>query len=664
MASPRHAQLFAFCFIIERMFYYEVFLADSRYRADKPLTYSWESPLPDLSVVTIPLKNRTVSGFIKSEVSKPLFSVKPIKAVLSNQPLPLSYLQLASWLQRYYVCSFGEALRQLAPSQPAIRKIEQPELVVSASSQPINIDSPLTKDQADALAAIQKSSSTTILLHGDTGTGKTRVYLELAKKSLQAGRSVLLLTPEISLTAQLENAAKPLGVPTHVLHSQLSAANRKKIWLAALESRSPIIIIGPRSALFSPVQNLGLIVLDEAHEPAYKQEQNIRYHASRVASQLASLSGAIVVLGTATPSISDYYLADKKKAVARMTQPAISSQHGKASLRVVDIKKREQFTKSQHLSKPLVDAITASLSAKKQVMIYLNKRGSARTILCNSCGWQLLCPHCDVPLVYHGDSHSVRCHICGHAQAPPTSCPTCNNHDILYKSIGVKALCDEVARLFPNAITKRFDSDNLRGEHLSDLYPDLVSGKIDILVGTQLLAKGLDLPKLGLVGIIAAESSLALPDYTAQERSFQLLYQVMGRVGRGHNAGQVIIQTYEPDSMVIKAALARDYQSFYDYATANLRTFRFPPFSYLLKLTCRRATSAGAQNAAQNLKIKLRQASLPVEIIGPSPSFYARRGGYYYWQIVAKSKDRSHLVKLAKLVPPDWTVDLDPINLL
>lgn len=646
------------------MKFYEVWPADSRYRADKPLTYSYEIDLPPFSVVTIQLQNRTISGFIKGEVPKPSFELKPIKAVLSQQPLPTVYLELAKWLQAYFYCGFGDALRQLAPSKPAIRKVRQDDTAILTSSSAIDVQSPLTKDQTAAIKAIQKSPSTTILLHGDTGTGKTRVYLELAKDTIQKGRSVLLLTPEISLIAQLEQAAQRLQVPTYVLHSQLTVAQRKKIWLGILEAKQPIIVIGPRSALFSPVRKPGLIVLDEAHEPAYKQESSPRYLATRVASQLGKLSGAKVILGTATPSVSDYYLADKLSAVVRMSEPAAGSKHGKAKLEVVDIRKRETFSRSQYISKQLIDATAQTLSDKKQVMIYLNKRGSARIILCNNCGWQLLCPNCDIPLVYHGDTHSARCHTCGHSQVPPSNCPDCKNGDIIYRSIGVKALYDELARLFPNANIKRFDSDNQSGEHLGELYPDLLSGKIDILVGTQLLAKGLDLPKLGLVGIIAAESSLSLPDYTAQERSFQLLYQVMGRIGRGHNAGRAIIQTYEPDSIVVKAAMARNYNMFYEHCLTGRRAFRFPPFSYLLKLTCRRVTYDGASKAATNLKAKLRAAGLPVEIIGPAPSFFGRRAGYFYWQIVIKSKSRGHLLELAELVPADWTVDLDPSNLL
>jgi primosomal protein N' (replication factor Y) len=412
------------------------------------------------------------------------------------------------------------------------------------------------------------------------------------------------------------------------------------------------------------VHNLGLVILDEAHEPAYKQDQSPRYLATRVASQLGLLTQAKVVLGTATPSVADYYLAEARQAIVKMTIMAIGETKDKVECQVIDLKDRSNFTINPYLSKQLVDAISSTLSAKKQIMIYLNRRGSARLILCNVCGWQLICPNCDIPLVYHGDTHLTRCHICGYNQVPPSACPECQNPDIVYKSVGTKALTESIAKLFPNARLQRFDSDNISGEHLHEAYEKLQSGEIDILVGTQLLAKGLDLPHLGLVGIIAAESALALPDYSSEERAFQLLYQVIGRVGRGHGKGEVIVQSYDPKNIVVQSAINRDWDSFYKYVISERQKFRFPPFSYLMQLTCKRATLNGAEQASTRLKESLLAQGLPVEIIGPSPSFYARRGKYFYWQIIVKSKQRNHLTNLAKIVPPDWSINLDPIDLL
>jgi primosomal protein N' (replication factor Y) len=649
------------------MFYYEVLLADSKYRSGAPLTYSSPDNLPLMSVVTVPLRSRLATGFIVAEAGRPGFATKPIKALLSDKPLPYHCLELAQWIANYYASSLGEALRQFAPSKPAVRQIKQESLQKLDETGVVQLElkSPLTTEQKRALKQVKVSASTTVLLHGETGSGKTRVYLELAKETLAAGKSVIMLTPEISLTTQLAAAAKTyLDKQPLIMHSQLSAAKRKQIWLKILETNEPLVVVGPRSALFAPLPSVGLIVVDEAHEPAYKQEQSPRYSALRVASQLGSLAGAKVVYGTATPLVSDYYLAEERGAVVRMSQQALGGSADDVTAKVIDLKDRGNFGSNPYLSKQLIEDISSNLSAKKQVIIYLNRRGSARVILCTNCGWQDLCPNCDVSLVYHGDEHLARCHICGFSHRPPAACPNCGNPDIVYKSIGTKALADQVEKLFPDRVVKRFDSDNTVGEQLNEVYGELLSGKVDILVGTQLLAKGLDLPRLGLVGIVSAESSLTLPDYTAEERTFQLLYQVIGRVGRGHSRGEVVVQTYEPDSIVIQSAVKRDFKQFYEHSLLERKAFKFPPFSYLMKLVCRRATIAGAQTASERLQKQLQAEGLPVEVIGPTPAFYARRGRNYYYQLVVKSKDREHLLALAKIVPADWQIDLDPADLL
>ncbi|MDB5160989.1 MAG: hypothetical protein JWO96_369 [Candidatus Saccharibacteria bacterium] len=647
---------------MSEMHYYEIWVADGRYHGSTPLTYSYPEQLKPMSVVSVPLRSSLVTGFILSEVSKPAFAVKDIRAVLSDKTLPAHCLELAQWLKDYYQCTYGEALRQFAPSIASIRRsVPAP---AEESQQDLRFDDPLTAEQMAAIEAINICKSATVLLHGDTGSGKTRVYLELAAKVIKEGRSVIILTPEIALTTQLKLAVnQKLSAPSFVLHSELTQAKRKKTWFEILESKEPVIVVGPRSALFSPVQRLGLIVVDEAHEPAYKQEQSPKYHASRAASQLGAITSSKVILGSATPSVTDYYLASAHGAIVRMKLQAKNSRLAQVKSEVVDLRDKANFTKNRYLSNTLITEVNTALGKGQQSLIYFNRRGSARLILCDKCGWQMLCPNCDIPLVYHGDHHEARCHICGFSDTPPGACPSCNNPDIIYKSIGTKTLVSLVQSLFPQARVKRFDSDNESGEKLNDAYSELHSGGVDILVGTQLIAKGLDLPKLGLVGIVSAETSLTLPDFTAEERTFQLLYQVIGRVGR-HGPGKVVVQSFEPQSAIITTAAARDYSSFYEQILKERRDYRFPPFSYLMKLVCRRATPAGAEKAAHNLKKELQEAGLPVEIIGPSQNFYARRGKYYYYQLVVKAKDRKHLVHLAGLVPAGWSVDLDPLDLL
>lgn len=643
-------------------------LADTKYKSGAALTYSSDEPFQIMSVVTVPLRNRLATGFVLGEAGRPGFAVKPIKSLVSTKPLPYHCLQLSQWMAEYYAVPLSEALRLFAPTKPAARGIDiDKEQRVGAPQQVIQLEmyAPLTKDQSRAITEIKANPSTTVLLHGETGSGKTRVYLELAKETLAEGKSVILLTPEISLTTQLAAAAQSfLQIKPIVLHSQLTAARRKQIWRKIIEASGPLVIIGPRSALFTPLSSIGLIVVDEAHEPAYKQEQAPRYNALRAASQLGVFTGAKVIYGTATPNIADYFVADQKKAVIRMTQMAMKVAPEDVKTEVIDLRDRKNFSRNNYLSNQLIQAIGDTLSAKKQAMIYLNRRGSARVVLCNACGWRYLCPNCDVSLVYHGDEHLAKCHICGFESAPPVQCPACSNPDIIYRSIGTKALVEQVQKLFPDKRIGRFDSDSAAGESLNEVYDDLLKGEIDILVGTQLLAKGLDLPRLGLVGVVSAESSLTLPDFTAEERTFQLLYQIIGRVGRGHAKGQVVVQTYEPNTFVIQSAVNRDFKVFYEQILTERQAFRFPPFSYLMKLAVRRATLAGAQNASQKLYDGLVRLGRPAEIIGPTPAFYARRGKNYYYQIVAKSKDRDTLLELAKTVTPDWQIDLDPDDLL
>ncbi len=645
--------------------YYEVLIADSKYRGDEALTYSSDTDLAENTVVTVPLLQRRVTGFVSKKVRKPGFRVKPVIQVNSSALLPAHLISLAKWIQFYYACSLGEALRQIAPTKPSVRTVNLVQKQIDKSQLAIELNLPLTADQAAALTAIASSQSHTILLHGETGSGKTRVYAELCKRAIEDKKSVIVLTPEIALTAQLLMMLSDLPVPLYVLHSNLTAAQRKKIWFQVLESTGPLIVIGPRSALFAPVRHLGYVIVDEAHEPSYKQEQTPHYHANRVASKLAALTGAKAILGTATPLVTDYYLASQKNSIVRMVMPAVTSDHPKPQIKLVDLRDKSQLTNYPFLSKPMVETIKSALNENRQALVYLNRRGTARLVFCTNCGWHLTCQNCDVQLTYHSDLHAALCHICGFRQVPPTSCPQCQNPDLIYKNIGTKTVADALSRFFTDAAILRFDSDNRPEERIEAQYGNLKDGKADIIVGTQILAKGLDLPKLGMVGVIAADSSLFIPDYTADERTFQLLYQVLGRVGRGHTRGQAVVQTYNTDNPILQAAINRNWHNFYEQILIERRAFRFPPFSYLLKLTCKRRTRGGAEKAAAQLHHKISQKwGRHVQIIGPSPCFLEKRNNAYYWQIVIKSKDRANLVAIARAVPPNWTVDIDPMHLL
>jgi len=642
--------------------FYKVWVRSNSYHGQEPLTYSHDQKVAVGTVVQVPLQKEEVLGFISETVPKPPFATKPISKIYDLPPLPPQLLHLAAWLQAFYATNLGVATQQLLPAALLDKTIKELHNVVLKTIKPPK--NSLNNIQNNVVKQITKAD--TYLLHGRTGSGKTRIYVELAIRTLQRNKSALILTPEISLTSQLAGSFRDIfGSQVIVLHSQLTPKERQQAWLQILTAVVPLVVIGPRSALFSPLKDIGLVIIDEAHESAYKQEQAPYYHALRVASQLAKLHTAMLVIGSATPSVADYYLAEQRgKPILRMDQLATPSNHAPNQIELVDLKDRSQFTRSQHLSQPLVEAIQAALSRQEQSLVYLNRRGTARVILCENCGWQALCPHCDLPLVYHGDTSQLRCHTCGYHQSIVTSCPTCGHPSVLFKSFGTKAITDELTKLFPDARIQRFDTDNTKAERFEQHYEAVRRGDVDILVGTQLLAKGLDLPNLSTLGIVLADASLYLPDFSASERTYQLLTQVLGRVGRGHRQGHVIVQTYHLDNPILRSAIEGDWQDFYRTELHERQKFGFPPFVHLLKLSCRRASPKAAEQAAQKVKDELVKQIPHIVVDGPAPSFHEKLQGKYQYQLVVKSTERTQLINAIKSLPSGWTYDIDPINLL
>lgn len=645
------------------MHYYEVWVRSDQYRGTDALTYRYDGLLHSGQIVLLVMRNQQVLGVVTKESAKPAFATKAILAVLDLPPLPATSLALAAWLQRFYASPVGVIMGLFLPGTIHPRYLgnlaDMPHLPTGQNKLP-----PFTDEQQAVLDRISRTD--TYVLHGRTGSGKTRIYIELVRRSLADNKSALVLCPEIGLTSQLALQFKAIfGDSVVVLHSQLTAKEREIVWLTILTASQPIVVIGPRSALFSPIRNIGVIIVDEAHDQAYKQEQPPYYQTTRVASQLRQISDCGLVLGSATPSITDYYLAlTKAKPILRMTQLARQDNVPKRSVSIVDLKSQHEFTRSRHISATLIGSISSSLEHHEQALLYLNRRGTARVTLCSACGWQALCPNCDLPLAYHGDTFTLRCHTCGYQTRPPFSCPVCGNQTISLKSFGTKAIVDEVQRIFPEARILRFDTDSLKDERLEQQYDRIVRGDVDILVGTQMLAKGLDLPRLSTLGVIVADSSLYLPDYTATERTYQLLTQVIGRVGRGHLSSRVVIQTYYPDSPLIQAALEDDWDSFYSREIAEREQYQFPPFSYLLKLSCRRATQPSVERATKKFVQLLRAAGLRIQVEDPSPSFHEKTGGQFQWQVVVRSKDRNELLKVLERLPNGWSYDLDPADLL
>lgn len=536
------------------MRYYEVYVSESSYQQAGPLTYQSESALGNGCIVEVPYGRKTVAGFIYKESEKPNFKCRSVIRELEFKPLPDKLIALHEWMLEYYPYGAGPTTQAFLPSGLTgnISNIDP--------AKPTQVDLPkLTDEQVSALDTISRSDSKSFIIHGETGSGKTRLYTELAANCLGLGKSVLVLVPEISLIPQIKSEIElGLGVYVVDIHSDLTKTQKLKNWKLINQSDSPQVVIGTRSALFSPIENLGLIVIDEVHEPTYKQDSSPRYNALRAAAHLSRIHDSLITYGSATPPIVEYYIGQiTKTPIIRLEKPAKTQLTVKRQ--IIDMKNRKSFSRHPQISDDLIKALEIRLKINQQSMLFLNRRGTARQILCQDCGWQALCPKCDLPLTLHSDTNNVRCHTCGYSNTPPLNCPVCGSLDIKYRSIGTKSLVYDLEKIFPTAKIKRFDTDNSLSDSLAKNFTDIKSGDIDILVGTQMLGKGLDLPKLSLVGIINADTSLHMPDYSSTERSYQLLHQAIGRVGRGHVEGEIIVQTYNPDDEVLLSAVTRSF---------------------------------------------------------------------------------------------------------
>jgi len=645
-------------------YYYEVAPLRIIRAGSSTFTYASETRLLTGQLVTIEVGKKILVGLIMSEVKKPSYNTKLVASVIEQIPLPEPLVKLALWLAEYYTTPLATVLQTVLPRGVEKARRARPNQAHTSKRDRTTIV--FNPDQKRAITEIEESPEGTIILQGVTGSGKTEVYKEITRRNVAEGKSVIILVPEISLTSQIISEFLHDFPDVIVTHSHMTEAERHAAWKQLLDAETPRVVIGPRSALFMPVRNLGAIIIDEAHEPSYKQEQAPRYSAIRAASVLGKFAGAKVILGSATPSITDRYLAEAaNRPVIRLDRSARTTAQA-AAVNVVDMTKRESFKRHRFISDQLIASIEKNIENEKQTLIFHNRRGSASTTLCENCGWAAMCPNCFVPLVLHADTYDLSCHICAHHEKVPTSCPVCHSADIIHKGIGTKLIESELHKLFPKANIARFDSDNKADETVNSLYEDLYKGVIDIAIGTQVVAKGLDLPHLRTVGVIQADSGLSMPDYAASERAFQLLAQVIGRVGRDEHASEVVVQTYQPTHPAITFGLTQDYESFYTYALEIRKKGYFPPYTYLLKLTTIYKTEQAAVRSAKNLTAELKKVLNPdVRLLGPTPAFYERQHDTYRWQLVLKSPRREYLIDALTHVPTThWQSELDPQSLL
>lgn len=551
----------------------------------------------------------------------------------------------------------------------------------------------LTPDQQRALEVIlhnlrpsEETDKKPILLFGVTGSGKTEIYLQSVAAALAQGKQALVLVPEIALTPQLVRrflARFPGQVG--LIHSRLSAGERYDTWRRAREGRLAIII-GPRSALFTPMERLGLIILDEAHEPSYYQgETPPYYHAVQAAMEYARLTGSVLVLGSATPDVVHYYRAQKEgwpilrlpERVRMVRDPNGQAGQGGAvepaplpEVKIVDMRQELKAGNRSIFSRVLLESLEQVVQAGQQAILYLNRLGAATYIFCRECGYVLKCPRCDIPLTYHLAPAGLICHRCNYRRQVPKTCPQCGGREFRHYGLGTERVEQELGHVFPGIRVLRLDSSTSRVKGAVDLIlTHFAHHQADVLIGTQMLAKGLDLPLVTLVGVILADVGLTLPDFRAAERAFQLLTQVAGRAGRGSWGGRVILQTFQPEHYAIRYAAQHDYEGFFGYELELRRRIGYPPFARLVRLEFRhkeqRVVEQESERMAERIRRWMAESGKPrCEVIGPAPCFYTRLEGWYRWQIILRGEDPTFLLHSHLSELKDWRVEVDPPSLL
>lgn len=628
------------------------------------LTYQSADSLARGAIVLVPLGRRVVPGVVIKKVAQPEFKTREIKQILYTKPLPAHLVKVIKFIHDYYLEPVGAGVSLVLPRGVQKKRRERQEMQKKSERPAKNPEIRLNTAQKKALSSLQEARTATRMLFGVTGSGKTNIYLKMALTALEQQKSVIVLVPEIALTGQLVRVFQEVfGDKITLIHSRQTEAERHLIFNSLLSGDGARIVIGPRSALLAPLDNLGLIIIDEAHEGTYFQENAPKYSAVRLASFMAKTLDIPLILGSATPTVEDFYLAEKQGSLVTLTEKAKTTAK-RPEVKIIDFCRRDNFLKNRYFSQDLLSAMTRNLKSGRQTLIFHNRRGSSPLSICESCGEELLCPECFLPLTLHADTYTLVCHTCGFSEPVPKGCPKCGAPGLIHKGFGTKLLEAELTKLFPEAKIRRFDADNKKGEGLEAVYSEVREGEIDILVGTQTIAKGLDLPRLATVGVVQADAGLNLPDFMAEERVFQLLTQVIGRVGRGHlDAAEVFIQTYQPDNPVIQLAAAEDYLGFYHYLLEKRRKAKFPPFRFVAKLVITMKTEALVLKKVRALARKLG-ADERFLISPPQPAFHERTAKGYSWQIIVRSRSRKALVEALSGVDKNFRITLDPPGLL
>ncbi len=684
--------------------------------------------------VEVPFGNRKAIGYVlslsdESEVAE----LKEIAGVVDEEPLlNAELLALASWIATEYLSPLSVVYRTMLPAP--VRKGREKKKVLALSSAGVEVrvtekqrmvleflngrtaesmaalardcgvsqgvvrslidkglvsfvevgediddidvfEGPtLTSEQVNVIQSMKNHGDRVYLLHGVTGSGKTEIYLQSIEEVRKQGKTAIVLVPEIALTPQITKRFRErFGSRVALLHSGLNDEQRYNEWMRIYQGKVDVVV-GARSAVFAPLSNLGLIVLDEEHENTYRQEESPRYHAREVAIKRASLAGAKCILGSATPSLESYYRAEKREFVLLELPERIGQ--GMAKVSVVDMKAESKRGNRSMLSQTLREGIARRLERKEQVMLFLNRRGHSTFVLCRGCGKARRCPNCDVSLTYHQQKERLLCHYCDYSEKVPVQCPGCESTQIGFFGIGTQKVEEIVKKAYPQARVRRMDVDTTRrkGAH-EEIYTAFAKGEIDILIGTQMIAKGWDIGRVTLVGVISADTSLHLPDFRAGERTFSLLTQVAGRAGRADLEGEVVVQTFSPDNYAIRAALKQDYREFYEEEILARKELGYPPYGSLARIVVSDPDQKVVIAELNGLAEILRKE---IDILGPQPAPLPRLRGRSRWQITIKEIGEENKTKavLKRLMPNGWlegkrlkpttrvVVDTDPYNML
>ncbi len=629
--------------------------------------------------VFIPFRNKKRVGYIAELEDEPMVEdPRPLIDVIDEYPVfTPEMIALARWMKDYYLCSWGEALEAMIPGAlkrgktSMVSRIEEKREVV-ASTEPHKPNREQAIVLKDVNKCIDEGRHEVFLLHGITGSGKTEIYLQAMDHVLETGRSGVVLVPEISLTPQtVERFTSRFGDKVAVFHSKMLQSARFKEWKRIRDGEARIVV-GPRSAVFSPFKDPGIFIVDEEHEPSYKQEDVPRYHAREVAIKRARIAGAPVILGSATPSLESYYKAvHGEYHLVELTQRIKEKKLPRVKL--VDMRMEfDTRVGREVISHVMAEALSGDIKKKQQALIFLNRRGFSTFVNCRKCGFVIKCSKCDSPMVFHHEKNELICHYCNRRTPPPRLCPACEEDYLMYKGTGTQKVESELKQILPGARISRMDSDTMakRGAH-AKVLKDFKDHKIDIIVGTQMIAKGLDFPRVTQVGVVSADANLNLPDFRSGERTFNLITQVAGRAGRGDLVGEVIVQTYTPEHYAVGLAAKHDYRAFYKKEIEARRELEFPPFVNLIKMTLRARKEDNVMKSAERLAKRLLKKFPEESIIGPAPSPMARLRGYYRWNILIKTKDLGKTTKDLRKVLRGFSkgtgvlmaVDVDPMSM-